>query len=813
VPARPFPADRTAPARAVFLRSIAAPAVLLAAACAARAAEPPPRPGQIAAAIEKAADWLLAEQKADGSWECRMRTDETRVGASSLVMLALLNAGVPADAPAMQRGLDWLRRQEPRDTYSVSLQTMVLAATAAGRDLVIVERNVRFLEESQINRGPGSGSWSYGPGRATGDNSNSQFAVLALHEAERAGVRVREQVWGRAHQYWTACANGDGSWGYTLTLGGTGRVQGSSGGSGSMTCAGISSLWITAEHTGSPAARAAGDEVRCCGGGSSPRELEKGLEWLGRNFSVTQNPGTRGATWLYYYLYGLERVGRFTARRFIGDHDWYLEGSRFFLSVQDPLTGSFRSGGGQIEDPVIATSFATLFLAKGRRPVIVAKSRHLPDDDWNRHAHDLARLVDHVERLWKKDHPAGLSWHVVDTRAAKTEDLLQSPVLWISGREAFEAGADAARTLRRYLDEGGFIFAEACCPASDAFDGRFRALVAEIFPEPDYRLHLLPPEHPAWHAEEIVPAESQRPLLGVDYGCRTAIVYAPPFRDDGRDVPSLSCLWELADGGLEARPESLRKEVAAALAIGTNVLAYATNRELKSKDDLFAVRPEANAESRVPFDRGHMAIGKLRHAGLCDAAPAALSNILRAAARELGMRVDAAPVQVDPADPAVLDYHLLFMHGRQGFELDPAGREQIRRFLEAGGTLLVDSVCASQGFSDAFRREMAAILPEAPLEPVPVDDPIFSASEYGGFDIREVALREPSRGDGPLESRTRRTAPKLEAAKLADRWAVIFSPYDLSCALEKQYTLECTGYERADAERIALNVVLYSLHH
>ena len=48
---------------------------------------------------------------------------------------------------------------------------------------------------------------------------------------------------------------------------------------------------------------------------------------------------------------------------------------------------------------------------------------------------------------------------------------------------------------------------------------------------------------------------------------------------------------------------------------------------------------------------------------------------------------------------------------------------------------------------------------------------------------------------------------------MGDRWAVIFSPYDLSCALEKQNSLECTGYSRDDAEKIALNVLLYSLNH
>jgi hypothetical protein len=61
------------------------------------------------------------------------------------------------------------------------------------------------------------------------------------------------------------------------------------------------------------------------------------------------------------------------------------------VKTQDPLTGSFRAG--PIEDPIVATSFALLFLAKGRRPVIVAKSSHDPASDWNRHGHYIAHLV------------------------------------------------------------------------------------------------------------------------------------------------------------------------------------------------------------------------------------------------------------------------------------------------------------------------------------------------------------------------------------------------------------------------------------
>ncbi|MFM9058413.1 MAG: DUF4159 domain-containing protein [Planctomycetaceae bacterium] len=778
--------------------------LLAAAPVAAPRAADPLEPGAIERAIVKARGWLAAQQRGDGSWEAAARRPEGNAGPTGLVLLALANAGLGADDPAVQRGLAYLRGEVPDTTYAVALQTLALAMLAPEADRAILERNVAWLERTQVMRGPAAGSWTYQPRPdAAGDNSNSQFALLALHEAARAGVRVKRETWTLAQQYWVSCANPDGSWGYTI---------GTRAGTGSMTCAGIASIWITAEHLGAPAARAdGGDAVQCCGGGSSPREFERGLAWLGKRFSVTENPGN-GTGWLYYYLYGLERVGRFSARRYIGEADWYLEGARMFVSAQDRLNGRFTPT--RVEDPVVATSFALLFLAKGRRPVIVAKSRHGPAADWNRHGHDVAHLVEYVERRWKKDYPAGLSWHVIDTPAAGRDDLLQAPVLWISGKDSFDLGPDAGARLRRFVDEGGFVFAEACCPDSKAFDRRFRQFVGEMFPEPEYGLHLLPPEHPAWHAEEIVPPELHRPLLGVDYGCRTCLIYAPPPDGLGQGaMPSLSCLWELGGPAREGLAPGVRREVDAALAIGTNVLAYATNREVKRKDELFALPTTEDDQPPEPLERGRIAIAKLKHAGMCDAAPAALANILRAAARELGVRVDDTPARIDASDKRLFDHHLVFMHGRQGFEFDAPRRERIATFLDRGGTLLADAVCANGAFAAAFRAEIALILPGRALEPIPPDDPLFTAAEYGGYDIRQVELREPAGGDGPLGVRKRRVPPKLEGVRLGDRWAVIFSPYDLSCALERANSMECAGYGREDAEKIALNVLLYSLNH
>jgi len=64
----------------------------------------------------------------------------------------------------------------------------------------------------------------------------------------------------------------------------------------------------------------------------------------------------------FYGFYGIERAGRLTGRRFIGGHDWYRVGCQCLVNSQQ-TDGSWKAAtlDGQ---PIIATSFALLFLAK-----------------------------------------------------------------------------------------------------------------------------------------------------------------------------------------------------------------------------------------------------------------------------------------------------------------------------------------------------------------------------------------------------------------------------------------------------------------
>ena len=146
-------------------------------------------------------------------------------------------------------------------------------------------------------------------------------------------------------------------------------------------------------------------------------------------------------------------------------------------------------------------------------------------------------------------------------------------------------------------------------------------------------------------------------------------------------------------------------------------------------------------------------MAKLRHPGGCNAAPRALVNLMDAAGRELKIRTHVREELLDITDPALFDYHLVFMHGRTAFRLTDGERRRLKQYIERGGMLMADSICASRAFTESFRREMAAIFPDRKLERIPADDPLLSTT-YGGFDLRTVSRRDPEAAAAgkPLEA-------------------------------------------------------------
>jgi len=752
---------------------------------------------QVRNAVRLGVAYIQKHQKADGSWPDYVSYPG---GVTSLCVLALLSSGVEVEQPNIQLALSYLRGLgQPGKVYTAALQTMVFCVAEPDKDAPLIRRNVEWLQEVQIAAGLAKGAWSYSAGLGSGDNSNSQFAILALHEAERAGIPVRPQVWQDAYDYWARCQKEDGSWGYEIKDTQSRIISPSSG---SMTCAGIASLIMCAGRVSEADARVVNGAVQCCAEQTDNSRIERGLQWLGSKFSATRNPVPADASsaYYYYYLYGVERVGRMSGRRFLGRHDWYREGAEVLAGQQDALLQGAQLGrwvgrSGAESHPLISTSFALLFLSKGRRPVVISKLKYGEGSEWDLHRSGVANLTARVESRWRRD----LSWQTIDINVAMVEDLLESPVLFISGRKQLPLSAEQKDNLRRYVDQGGFLFVEACCEGGD-FDRDFRSLAKELFP--DSPLRLLPPDHPVWWAEETVDSKYMRPLYGIEACCRTSVVYCPQ---------DLSCYWELSRGNRQTGyPAPIEAEVEACLRTGANVLTYATNRELKNKLDKPLLLPERGGQEMA--GRGVLHIPKLLHSGGGDDAPNAVPNLLTYLAHQGLMRVSVENRLLSAEDPSLYDYPVLFMHGRRNFRFTPTQRQTLATYLQRGGVILADAICASPEFATAFRREMEALVPGQTFTRIASEHPLFSR-ELRGFELKSVTLRDPQQrnANDPLKANLVQITPHLEGLEMAGRLAVIFSPYDISCALESGTSLQCKGYLKEDAARIATNAILYAL--
>jgi WD40 repeat protein len=487
--------------------------------------------------------FLKQEQQPDGSWEDANK--QALTGTTSLVTLALLTAGERPDSPAVRKALDFLRHWGPeqlRSTYAIALQTMVFAAAEPERDTLRIAANVTWLESAQIKVGRRvfPGCWTYSEVPAGGDNSNTHYALLGLNAAAEVGVPAKPEVWALAQAYWENAQREDGGWGYRA-------IDQLS--TASMTCAAISSLLITDSRRFDGLDRSQ-RPVHKCGEEPSTRILDRGIAWLVANFSVGQN-FPMGQQWKYYYYDGLEQVGRHAGIRFFGHHDWYRLGAEELVRTQDRLSGFWKGVG---ENQIVATSFALLFLAKGRAPVLVNKLRHGPTGDWNNDPDDVRNLVNIVSRDWKNL----LSSQVLDPDADFAR-LRQAPIAFLSGHHAPEFSGQAKQNLRAFVNGGGCLLADACCNSKE-FDTGFRLLMKELFPEDESKLRPLGDDHPVRRNKRVL-GQIPVALWGIDKGGRTAVIYSPG---------DLSCFWNQA----KISPE--QAEFHEAIVLGQNAIEYFT---------------------------------------------------------------------------------------------------------------------------------------------------------------------------------------------------------------------------------------------
>jgi Mg-chelatase subunit ChlD len=306
----------------------------------------------------------------------RQRIDLTS-GTAVLAALALVHAGFhKKDAEFDATVRQFLSRREPwNEVYVAGLIGMLIEAYGDAEFLPLLRLNTEWLVNCQLE----DGSWGYhqpGDGKLPpfftpieapapavlrsessadrsallapvarhpdmpahpggGDNSVTQYALLGLDAAARLGLRVPESVWRQAMQLTRERQCRGGGWDYNSS---------NARGYGSMTAAAVCALAFADHYLEQPLA--------------ADVQIEQGLAWLAARFSVTSNPDS--ASWIFYWLYSMERVGRLLDIEFVGPHEWYPLGARHLVDAQQP-GGLWRSPS---EYEALATPFALLFLTR-----------------------------------------------------------------------------------------------------------------------------------------------------------------------------------------------------------------------------------------------------------------------------------------------------------------------------------------------------------------------------------------------------------------------------------------------------------------
>ncbi len=146
------------------------------------------------------------------------------------------------------------------------------------------------------------------------------------------------------------------------------------------------------------------------------------------------------------------------------------------------------------------------------------------------------------------------------------------------------------------------------------------------------------------------------------------------------------------------------------------------------------------------------------------------------------------------ASDDVYDFPLVIMTGEGSFELSDAERQNLRRYVECGGFLVVSAGCSSEEWGQSFRGEMARVFPDYPLRPIGMEHPIF----HTVYDISELRAKHG-------------TPRPLEGISIGGRLGIAYSQDGLNDTEHTQGCCCCGGNELLNAVQINVNILAYAL--
>lgn len=338
---------------------------------------------------------------------------------TGLVTYTLLASGESAESPEVSRGLkiitDKCRQSENQyqptqhQYYEATIDIMALQAADPEFYISEIEMIAQYIMDGQEDHG----GWFY-PDRGinSGDTSITQYALLGLWAAYRAGVFIPNDVFERAAAWHTKTQAQNGGFSYHPK-----NLQPNpSEIRGTMTLAGAGSLavirTILFQRPGAPDSDPNSknplnflERLSPASNKDSPRQVrgtpkairpqidnavKLSYQWIDKNYYLA--PPKESENTFYYYYYTLERAATLNGWETIQNQNWYSDGADILIKQQSPSGFWIEIPSYQPNAPC-STCFSLLFLMRATKKLIpkrtqtpeigagtLAGGRGLPDD-------------------------------------------------------------------------------------------------------------------------------------------------------------------------------------------------------------------------------------------------------------------------------------------------------------------------------------------------------------------------------------------------------------------------------------------------
>jgi len=705
-------------------------------------------------AIAEAKRYLYAQQGRNGHFR-HYHHHVPHGGQTAIALFALLEAGENQNQAAVKKGLEVLAGLKTKNLYIIATRVMVLSQVRPKKGTPLrtcLEGDLKYLTDQALREG---GAWGYGGPERTGDNSCSQFALLALWEADRAGIRINPALIRMVERAWLRRQRRDSGWTYA------GQPNVDTDSTLSMTTAGLASLFICQDVL-----------TNTCQPYAHRKQVRGAWDFIVKRLKPNYiNDG--------YLAFCIQRVGMASGQKFIGEMDWFAAGAAK-LAEPNPRGRGYRGNWG----PVVRASFELIFLARGRIPLTFNKLQHGEQSNWNLHTRDVPHFTEFVRRNFERR----MRWQVVKI----TEDvqkMLDAPILLVAGTQAAKFTPAQWGKLREYSLRGGTLLFVPTHNSKEFLNSVTAGLKDLYAKQRDlsgahHALEPLPADHPLYSLYEKIPnGPTSAPMWGVSDGTRLLAVVSQ------RD---LACPWQrraLARGRLD-------------YLLGVNFFLYATGaNSLRTR-----MRPVFIAKAGEVRHRAKVAW--LRHNGNWNTQPAALDYLSQKLTAENRVAITTT-AGAAPDTAGLKGQHLAWMTGSQAFTLKDAELKALRSWLEGGGTLFVNAVGGSKTFNASARKVLDGLFAgkNVVLEDVDINSPLMTG-KCGDFRGPPIKSLKRTRAWQRLRPKA---GPPLRVYRQAGRIVAIHAAYGIHDTLDGHTAHGAMSFMPPSARDLAANIVLYAL--